>query len=67
MSEWVLDSYGIYPTVPTSDYAALDANAPRVLRGGSWSSLPQFLVTALRQYVAPMNRFDFGFRCARAL
>jgi len=66
MSEWVLDSYEIYPSAPVSDHAALDANSPRVLRGGSWASLPSDLASALRQYVTPMNRFDFGFRCARA-
>ncbi len=51
--EWCEDNY--------------DASS-RVLRGGSWSNVPQLLRSAFRNNVRPDNRYyGFGFRLARTL
>lgn len=44
------------------------ANASRVLRGGSWSNIPQGLRSATRNYNTPAHRgTNVGFRAARTL
>ena len=40
----------------------------RVLRGGSWSSIPNFLRVAIRNKSYPSLSYDYvGFRCARTV
>jgi formylglycine-generating enzyme required for sulfatase activity len=40
----------------------------RVVRGGSWNFIPEFLRSARRGWYTPVNRFDFlGFRLAQDL
>jgi formylglycine-generating enzyme required for sulfatase activity len=67
--EWVEDCYvDSYKDAPTDGSArpVCDANASRVLRGGSWFNDPQGLRSAYRLNGAPANRSDIvGFRAAR--
>ena len=55
--QWLLDNFTSIPTGPS-----------RVLRGGSWLSVAQFLRVANRNDNAPTYADSFfGFRCARAV
>ena len=68
--EWVEDCWhGSYDGAPT-DGSAWESGecGRRVLRGGSWNDVPQFLRSALRYWFTSGNRNnDFGFRVARTL
>jgi formylglycine-generating enzyme required for sulfatase activity len=69
--EWVQDCWhGNYSGAPT-DGSAWTTNCtedPRVLRGGSWISVPAYLRSADRFRYAPGNRlYDVGFRLARTV
>ncbi|MDD5394710.1 MAG: SUMF1/EgtB/PvdO family nonheme iron enzyme [Thiothrix sp.] len=69
--QWVedcyVDSYKDAPAAGTP-VKGCDANASRVLRGGSWGNLPLGLRSADRYYGPPGNRsYYFGFRAARTL
>jgi formylglycine-generating enzyme required for sulfatase activity len=65
--EWCWDWYGAYPTSSQNDPRGPDAGSYRVLRGGSWSSMPANLRCANRYGGTPDYRnFYFGFRLARA-
>ena len=69
--EWTQDCYvDSYKATPTDGSAqeSPDNNACplRVLRGGSWSGIPQDVRSALRNWNAPDNRLgNIGFRLAR--
>ncbi|MBU0653877.1 MAG: SUMF1/EgtB/PvdO family nonheme iron enzyme [Gammaproteobacteria bacterium] len=67
--EWVEDCWqSDYKDAPVDGAArqGCDANASRVLRGGSWNSIPRFLRASFRYYGTPVNRnFNVGFRAAR--
>jgi formylglycine-generating enzyme required for sulfatase activity len=67
--EWVEDTYGPYPYVPTDSRPQVDGNqSKRVLRGGSWDSGPRLLRSADRGRYRPGVRLSFiGFRVARTL
>lgn len=67
--EWVQDWYG------TNYYEASDRRNPsgpgegqfKVLRGGSWSELPKYLLTYGRFKLPPNTRNSYmGFRCAKS-
>jgi formylglycine-generating enzyme required for sulfatase activity len=65
--EWVQDWYtsspvgGINPMGPTT-------GSYRVIRGGSWNVIAQFLRSAYRHYYGPSSRYgDVGFRLVRTL
>ena len=67
--EWVQDWYG------TNYYEVSDKQNPRgpeegqfkVLRGGSWSELPKYLLTYGRFKLPPNTRNSYvGFRCAKS-
>ena len=68
--EWVEDNYH-----KTYDGAPQDGSvwpggdtSSRVLRGGSWDFIPNFLRSAYRYNIRPDNRYNFvGFRLARTL
>ena len=68
--EWVQDSYAeSYKRAPI-DGTAYDAgtDSSRVLRGGSWSSSPEYLRSADRFRDYPVGRLNInGFRVARTL
>ncbi len=68
--EWVEDCYeDSYSVAPTDGSARVVSDCSRrVLRGGSWSSYPQFLRSANRYRNNPTVRnINFGFRVARTL
>lgn len=67
--EWTQDHWhGDYRDAPTDGSAWLsdDADADRVLRGGSWGSHARNVRAAFRSHDPPHYRDDdIGFRCAR--
>jgi formylglycine-generating enzyme required for sulfatase activity len=68
--EWVEDAYGPYPARATDVSPLVHADiGSRVLRGGSWVSLAQFLRSANRNRSRPDNRkyLGLGFRVAKTL
>lgn len=68
VGEWVADWYGAnyYESSPTRNPTGPDSGSFRVLRGGSWSDLPKYLLTYGRFKLPPDTRNSYtGFRCAR--
>ena len=68
VGEWVADWYGAnyYENGPRQNPSGPDAGAFRVVRGGSWSDLPKYLLTYGRFKLPPDTRNSYtGFRCAR--
>jgi formylglycine-generating enzyme required for sulfatase activity len=68
--EWTQDCYnGTYDLTPTNGAANTTGGCSlRVIRGGSWSDIPQYLRSALRGGYAPTLRdSNLGFRLSRAL
>jgi formylglycine-generating enzyme required for sulfatase activity len=66
--EWVHDWYGAhyYETSPDRNPRGPEQGQFKVLRGGSWSDLPKYLMTAGRFKLPPGTRNSYiGFRCAR--
>ena len=53
--QWILDNFTSTPT-----------NSSRVLRGGTWYNVAQFLRVASRTWAAPTGAYgSFGFRCVK--
>ena len=78
--EWVQDCYADYDpskldsaavetdTTDADDESAISVCSLRVIRGGSWGSYPQFLRSAVRDWIGPAVRVNgLGFRLARTL
>ncbi len=64
--EWCSDWKGDYSSGSQTNPQGPSNGSPRVLRGGSWLSLPQVCRVAVRNYGAPGRRYnDVGFRLAR--
>lgn len=66
--EWVADWYGAnyYETGSLKNPTGPDLGSFRVVRGGSWSDLPKYLLTYGRFKLPPETRNSYtGFRCAR--
>jgi serine/threonine-protein kinase len=66
VSEWVADWYqkDYYAASPEANPMGPTAGTFKVLRGGSWLSVPRALRTMTRDYAAPALRDDsVGFRC----
>jgi formylglycine-generating enzyme required for sulfatase activity len=64
--EWCEDWYGKYPKKHVTDPKGPNSGEFRVLRGGSWVSIPGFLRSANRNNDSPGNRGDIlGFRLLR--
>lgn len=63
--EWIADWYAPYPTDAQENPTGPSHGIERIIRGGSWYDLPDFLRADHRH---PYNPHDFnhliGFRCA---
>ena len=67
--EWVSDWYspGYYEHSPDKSPSGPEQGQFRVLRGGSWSDLPKYLLTYGRFKLLPETRNSYtGFRCAKS-
>ncbi|MBA5865179.1 MAG: SUMF1/EgtB/PvdO family nonheme iron enzyme [Nitrospira sp. CR1.3] len=67
--EWVQDWYAAnyYEVSPARNPQGPDQGQFKVLRGGSWSDLPKYLLTYGRFKLPPETRNSYtGFRCARS-
>ena len=63
--EWCQDRYGAYPSGAQEDPTGPASGEYRVLRGGSWFSVPWFLRSAYRNRLRPdFRNINFGFRVA---
>jgi hypothetical protein len=68
--EWTNDWYGkdYYKNSPLDDPPGPSEGSDRVLRGGSWSSIPQYVRASFRYGSGPVGRnYNIGFRCAGEL
>jgi len=68
VGEWVADWYGsaYYETGLRRNPSGPELGSFRVVRGGSWSDLPKYLLTYGRFKLPPDTRNSYtGFRCAR--
>jgi formylglycine-generating enzyme required for sulfatase activity len=68
--EWVADYYEdtYYQTSPKENPKGPFTSKYRVIRGGSWRDLSEFLRTTRRNYDLPAGRFNhIGFRCAQSV
>jgi formylglycine-generating enzyme required for sulfatase activity len=66
--EWVQDWYGTnyYEVSPEKNPPGPSQGQFKVLRGGSWSDLPKYLLTYGRFKLPPETRNSYtGFRCAK--
>jgi formylglycine-generating enzyme required for sulfatase activity len=66
--EWVQDWYGAtyYETSAEKNPTGPEQGTFKVLRGGSWSELPKYLLTYGRFKLPPTTRNAYiGFRCAK--
>lgn len=63
--EWCADWYGPYEMQTQVSPCGPKAGEMKVLRGGSWNVIPQFVRVSDRDGVESTNRVDLiGFRCA---
>jgi formylglycine-generating enzyme required for sulfatase activity len=68
--EWVRDWYlaNAYEASPTQNPKGPEQGQFKVLRGGSWSDLPKYLLTYGRFKLPPGTRNSYtGFRCAKTV
>ena len=68
--EWVQDWYAIdyYDGSPDRNPTGPEQGQFKVVRGGSWSDLPKYLLTYGRFKLSPDTRNSYtGFRCARTV
>lgn len=64
--EWVSDWHSAYPTDAVTDPTGPNLGSYRVIRGGSWGSIPQHLRSASRNNNWPDSRSrNLGFRPVR--
>ncbi len=67
--EWVADWYSVnyYEHSPETNPSGPENGQFKVLRGGSWSDLPKYLLTYGRFKLPPETRNSYtGFRCAKS-
>lgn len=67
--EWVQDWYAVnyYEVSPERNPQGPEEGQFKVLRGGSWSDLPKYLLTYGRFKLPPVTRNSYtGFRCAQS-
>lgn len=66
VAEWTSSLFRPYPYTSTDGREDPASNGPRVLRGGSWASIPAEILTYYRLSLDPTSyRNDLGFRCVR--
>jgi formylglycine-generating enzyme required for sulfatase activity len=68
VSEWINDWYdsGYYGRSPEENPSGPDTGETKVLRGGGWTFIEEFMRSAHRQHSQPEHRSDrVGFRCAQ--
>lgn len=66
VSEWVQDYYGKYPDKALQDPGGASSGSSRVIRGGSWLSMPGGVRSAHRSGSTPDDRSSVvGFRLAQ--
>jgi uncharacterized protein (TIGR02996 family) len=58
--EWCADGYGFYPSGDVKDPQEPNNGEPRVVRGGSWYSVPRLCRAAYRSRSAPGQRSRSG-------
>jgi formylglycine-generating enzyme required for sulfatase activity len=66
--EWVFDWYGhdYYKKGPKKNPIGPAKGDTKVVRGGSWLYVPEFLRTSFRFNADPSGKqFGYGFRCAK--
>ena len=64
--EWCSDWYGDYSSSAQTNPIGPTSGSYRVIRGGSWFSVPQLCRVAYRGYNSPDYRsLNVGFRLAR--
>ena len=65
--EWCSDCYGkdYYANSPKKNPKGPESGKHRVLRGGSWSDVPNLLRVADRYFSPSSPETRFGFRCAK--
>ena len=65
--EWCQDWYGPYPGGQMTNPTGPGSGSHRVLRGGSWLSLPVFCRAAFRNFIVPGSHlYHTGFRAVLA-
>ncbi len=65
--EWVQDRYDLFSSSATTDPVGPTSGSNRVLRGGGWYGLAQYLRSAFRHFGAPDYSIgNVGFRLVRA-
>jgi formylglycine-generating enzyme required for sulfatase activity len=63
--EWCADWYGPYSAASRLKPMGPETGEYRVLRGGAWSSIPQYVRVSDRLRFVPTFRYSYvGFRCA---
>ena len=68
--EWTSDWYGsdYYKTSPNSNPGGPVDGTMKVIRGGGWNTLKDYLRISIRGKFAPCGKYDFvGFRLAKSL
>ncbi len=66
--QWVADDYGPYKGDSQTDPLVKLDGSKKVLRGGSWVYIPQFVRASNRVRLGPTYRYvDLGFRCVGEL
>jgi formylglycine-generating enzyme required for sulfatase activity len=61
--EWCSDWYGSYGKSAVVDPAGPSSGSSRVVRGGGWCSVPDFVRAGCRRYYDPDDRYSYiGFR-----
>jgi len=69
VGEWVSDWYSAhyYEQSPEKNPSGPESGSFKVLRGGSWSDLPKYLLTYGRFKLPPHSQNSYtGFRCAKS-
>ena len=65
VNQWVSDCYVANYSTQLSGGTTETPNCGRVIRGGSWISVPRVLRSASRGWITPVNRVNYlGFRVA---